>query len=316
MRKRLFVYGFCIIVTAAQAQGVTMNAHAREISLTTENDAYLFRQNDAYYTNGFFFALKTAYEKKGRKVIKGYELGQMIFTPLKRQTDKPADIDRPYCGYLFLHFNETHFTGGHSVIQYMAGIGEVGNASLGEDVQNSYHKLLGYGRFTGWKYQVQNALGIDLSAMYAHTLVEDSSWIKFIPVVQANLGMNYTNAVVGAYLCVGSFENNSNSALWGARVQTRATAARRKFELFAYWHPQLIAQAYNATVEGGLFKKASDTTAVLGEIEPIMFQQNWGVCYAEGRWTSRIELIYQTKEAVIQKTPQRYVSVRVSYRLH
>jgi lipid A 3-O-deacylase len=316
MLKQLLVYGFCIWITGAHAQGVTTVAHAKEVSFTTDNDAYLFQKKDAYYTNGFFFSFKTAYEKNGKKRVQGYELGQMIFTPFIRKTANPSDIDRPYCGYLFLHFNQTRFPGKNSVLQYNAGIGEVGNASFGESVQNSYHKLLGYGRFTGWQYQVQNSLGVDMGVSYAHTLFEDSSWIKFIPVTEANLGMNFTNAKLGAYLCLGSFEDNSNSALWNARVQTKSTVTRKKYELFAYWHPQLVLQGYNSTVQGGLFHKSSDTTAVLGNIEPWMFQQNWGMCYAEGRWTTNLELIYQAKEAVAQKTPQRYVSIRVSYRLH
>jgi lipid A 3-O-deacylase len=98
----------------------------QEFSFTTENDAYLFRKNDAYYTNGFFFALKTAKERKGKKIIKAWELGQMIYTPLIRKTFSPADIDRPYCGYLFLKFSETKFPGNNSVLQYNGGLGEVG----------------------------------------------------------------------------------------------------------------------------------------------------------------------------------------------
>lgn len=315
MRKLLLIYGCCMMISVARSQGVTAVAHAREVSFTSDNDAYLFQKKDAYYTNGFFFGLRTAHEKDGRKILQGYEIGQMIFTPLIRKTAGPGDIDRPYCGYLFLHFDHTKFDDKHnSVFQYGAGIGEVGNASFGESVQNSYHKLLGYGRFTGWQYQVQNALGADLGVSYARSFQEDSSWIKLVPAVEANLGMNYTNAKLGAYLCIGNFENNSNSALWNARVQTKPTATRRKYELFAYWHPQVILQGYNSTVQGGVFTR--DSGAVLGRVQRWMFQQNWGLCYAEGRWTANLELVYQTKEAVDQKTPQQYVSIRASYRLH
>jgi len=304
-----------MMISVAHAQGVTTVPYAKEISFTTDNDAYLFQKKDAYYTNGFFFTLRTAREKNGKKIVEGYELGQMIFTPLIRKTASPADIDRPYCGYLFLRFDHTKFDDKHnSVFQYGAGIGEVGNASFGESVQNSYHKLLGYGRFTGWQYQVKNALGADFGVSYARAFHEDSSWIKFVPVVEANLGMNYTNAKLGAYLCVGSFENNSNSALWNARIQSKSTATKRKYELFAYWHPQVILQGYNSTVQGGMF--TSDTVQVLGKLQQWMFQHSWGVCYAEGRWTTNLELVYQSKEAVDQKTAQQYVSIRASYRLH
>ncbi|MEO8171546.1 MAG: lipid A deacylase LpxR family protein [Sediminibacterium sp.] len=314
MRKYLLIYSASLFVSLTALTQNDTQHFAREFSFTTENDAYLFGQHDAYYTNGFFFSLKTAKERKGRKIIKAWELGQKIFTPLIRKTTGPADIDRPYCGYLFLKFSETKFPGNQSVLQYSAGLGEVGTASFGENVQNSYHKLLGYGRFTGWQYQVQNALGVDLGVTYAHTLLQDSSWIKWTPVVQANLGMNFTNARLGSYLCLGSFENNANSALWNARVQTAATANRKKYELFGYWYPEIIFQAYNATVQGGMFSKGSG--AVLKDIEPVMFQQTLGICYAEGRWTTGLALIFQSKEAVSQNNTHQYGSIQVSYRFH
>jgi lipid A 3-O-deacylase len=312
MRKYLLIYGFGLLVSiAVSAQNETRH-FAKELSFTTENDAYLFGKNDAYYTNGFFFALKTAKERKGKKAIKAWELGQKIYTPLIRKTATPSDIDRPYCGYLFLKYSETKFPGNSSVFQYGGGLGEVGTASFGESVQNSYHKLLGYGRFTGWQYQVQNALGVDLGVTYAYTLWQDSSWIKFMPVVQANLGMNFTNATIGGYLCLGSFENNTNSALWNARVQATSTPTRKNHELFFYWHPEMILQGYNATVQGGIFSKGSG--AVLKDIETVMFQQTLGICYAEGRWTTQLAYVLQTREAVSQKDVHRYGSMQVSYR--
>jgi lipid A 3-O-deacylase len=315
MWKSLFLFSCSLSMLIAGAQNVLQEAYAKEISFTTENDAYLFQHKDAYYTNGVFFAIRSAQEKKGRKLIQGFELGQMIFTPKIRKTEGPSDIDRPYCGYLFLQYNQTRFTGKRSVLQLKAAFGEVGSASLGEDLQNGYHNLLGYGRFAGWQYQVQNAFGIDLGASYAHTLWEDSSWIKIMPVVQANLGMNFTNTKIGTYFCLGLFESNSNSALWNARIQAKATATRKKYELYAYWYPQFIRQFYNATVSGGLFTDKS-ANEVTGTIEPWMFQQNIGICYAAARWTTSFEYIYQTPEAVAQKTAQQYASIRVSYRLH
>jgi lipid A 3-O-deacylase len=315
MRKSLLFLSCSLSMLIAGAQNVSRETYAKEISFTTENDAYLFQSKDAYYTNGVFFAFRTAQEKKGRKLIQGLELGQMIFTPLIRKTEGPSDIDRPYCGYLFLQYNQTRFTGNHSVLQLKVTAGAVGNASLGEDLQNGYHKLLGYGRFSGWQYQVQNAFGIDLGASFAHTIWEDSSWIKIMPVVQANLGMNFTNAKIGTYFCFGSFENNSNSALWNARVQAKDNPTRKKHELYLYWYPQLIKQFYNATVSGGVFQSKGENE-VIGDIEPWMFQQNIGVCYAAARWTTSLEYIYQSTEALAQKRAQQYASVRVSYRLH
>jgi lipid A 3-O-deacylase len=314
MQKLLLFYIFWLGGTGLYAQTVKTDVYSKEIGLTTENDAYLFSKNDAYYTNGFFLNLRSAYEKKGNKLIRDYQIGQMIFTPLDRKNPGPSGIDRPYCGYLFFQFKQTAFRK-KAVIQYNLGIGQVGSASGGEDVQNSYHKLLGYSRFSGWQYQIKNAFGADAGFTYAHTLINDSTSFKIIPVAQANLGMDFTNAKLGAYLCIGSFEDNRNSALWNARMQTKSADTYRKFELFFYIYPQVILQGYNSTVEGGLLNKSS-TTEVLGKLEQWMFQDNLGMCYAQGRWTTNLAFIYQSREAEAQEKPQRYVSVQVSYRLH
>jgi len=314
MLKRLLTY-ICVCYTwlnAAHAQNAGL--FRKELSFTTENDAYLFQKKDAYYTNGVFLGLTKAGTYNGGKLIHSYQAGQMIYTPLSRKVGVLEDIDRPYCGLLFIKYSQTRFHKNGSLFQYSAGISELGPASLGEGLQNSYHKLLGYSRFNGWQYQVQNALGVDFGAAYARTLLVDSAWIKIIPKAQVNLGTTFINASFGIYTVLGSFEKNSNSALWNARVQTAQTVNRRKYELFVYWYPQVIWQGYNGTIEGGLLNKGNG--AVLGSTEKWMFQQAIGLCYAGGRWTTHAAWIYQTREAVSQIRAQQYGSLSLSYRMH
>lgn len=316
MLKTFLTLGFWVTAGLIHAQKTPRKVRAffrSELTFATDNDAFLLQKHDAFYSNGFFLKLAKAGEKKGNKHIRSFELGQMIYTPLSRKTESIADIDRPYCGYLFLKYNQAQFLPKKSILQYSAALGVVGPASAGEGMQNSYHKLLRYARFTGWEYQVRNALGIDLGITYARTIWEDSSWIKLVPVGQLNLGTTFTNARLGMYTSLGIFEKNSSSALWNARIQTQSVETRKKYELFMYWYPQIIFQGYNATVEGGLFNKGPD--AILGQTEPWMLQQNLGLCYAEGRWTTRLELVYQTKEARTQKGPHRYGSIQLSYRM-
>ncbi len=302
-----------VLPFSSSAQPISENNYSKSFSFSNENDAYLLQKKDAYYTNGFFFRLTKAGERKGKKIVRSLQLSQKIYTPLIRKTTGPEDIDRPYCGYLYLGYQQTVFPQNNAILQTRAALGIVGGDSFGEDVQNGYHKLLRYAPFNGWQYQVRNALGIDLGFSYAQTLWQDSSWIQWVPQVEANLGTTFTNASIGSYLCVGSFERHSNSALWDARIQKKQTLTRRNHELFIYWHPQFIFQAYNATIEGGLFSKGEG--AVLGESSRIMFQQNWGLCYAKGRWTTRLEIVYQSREAVAQTLPQRYASFQLSYAL-
>ena len=111
MLKRLLIYagGGCLLATAAIAQHKTPEVYGKEASFTTENDAYLFQKRDAYYTNGVFFSLSKAGEKKGDKLIRAYHLGQMIYTPLSKRALATGDIDRPYCGLHFIKYAVTRF---------------------------------------------------------------------------------------------------------------------------------------------------------------------------------------------------------------
>lgn len=314
MHKHSWIFGLLLsLATGAVAQET--GAYAKEFSFTTDNDAYLFRKNDAYYTNGFFFALRKAGTRNGKKTIRTWELAQKIYTPLIRKTTGPADIDRPYCGYLYLDYSQTFFsTSKDDVLRFHASLGVVGPGSLGEDVQNGYHSLLDYSRFTGWQYQVQNAVGMDVGISYARTLLQDSNWIKLVPMATANLGMLNTNATIGTMLCLGAFERNANSALWNARTQSSPTSTRRKYEFYGFWQPELLVQGYNATVQGGLFGKGSG--AVLGVPETWVWQYRAGLAYAEDRWTVQLAFIHQSRETTTQKRAQQYASALLSYRFH
>lgn len=314
MLKVFFGIVCCFMTYVLNAQHSQPDFFSKELYFTNENDAYLFQKKDANYSNGFFIKYIRAGEKKGNKITRSFELAQMIYTPQIRKTKDITDIDRPYCGYLFMKYGQSSFLRNEQVLQYSASLGIVGPASFGEEVQNAYHTLLNYATFTGWKYQVQNSVGIDLGVTYAKTVLHPTSWLKWIPSAQLNLGTLFTNAKLGSYFCVGRFENNNNSALWNARVQSKEVTLKRNHEFFVYWFPQIILQAYNATVEGGMINKY--TGIELGETTPFMFQEEIGVCFAQDRWTTKIVWVYQTREAVAQKTTQQYVSLQVGYRIH
>jgi lipid A 3-O-deacylase len=299
------------MVTITIGQDSTSN-YSKEISFKTENDAYLLNLNDAYYTNGFFLNYGWAKQKANHKKMQSVELSQMIFTPLNRTATLPVDMDRTYCGYLSLKYMQTRFQAKH-IIQFGGNIGIVGKASGGEWMQNWYHDLIGFAKFKGWQYQIANAVGVDLNLSYA-TNIYNKGVLKLAPVLQANLGTLHTNAKVGMYTVFGVFEKNENSALWNARIDGKTTTRNRHNELFLYWYPQLITQGYNATLQGG--RGVKNSQQLTQDIAPTMFQQAWGLCYAEARWTMRLELVYQSKETPAQTKAQRYGVIQLCYRIH
>lgn len=300
---------------------LTLSCHAnaqekkflrKELSFTTDNDAFLLKKKDAYYTNGFFVQYRFTDTTTIRKKVHALEIGQMIFTPLSKK-ENIADIDRPYCGYLFTRYSQTIASANDAVFQWHGTLGVIGSASLAEQLQNEYHKLLGFLRFKGWEYQVRNAIGLDMGASYAFTAVAFNDMFKIVPIAQANLGTTFTNAKVGMILSAGSFEKNNSSILFNTRVNNGALIPKKKSEIFLYAYPSIIYQAYNATLQGGLFNKGFG--AVLADPKPFVVEQRYGIAYAEERISTKVELIYQSKETDKQTRSQVYGSIQIGYRM-
>lgn len=301
----------CLFVHACFAQQT--HPLRKEFLFTTENDAFLFQVKDAYYTNGVFLNLRIADTSSRQKKIHSFEIGQKIFTPVSKKAETGNEIDRPYCGYLFVGYTQLNSFRNDALLQWGANLGIVGNASLGEALQNSYHELFGFKRFEGWKYQVRNAVGIDLTASYAQTLFNFQDILKVVPVAEASLGTQFTHAKAGAFLCIGAFENNNRSVLFNTRTSTGYAAPKKKMELFMYVYPSVLIQAYNASLQGGLFNKGNG--AILADPETWLLEHRFGIGFANSRFSSRIELIHQSKEATSQLQAQNYGSVQVGFRM-
>lgn len=285
----------------------------REFLFTSENDAFLFQIKDAYYTNGVFLNFRIADISGLRKKIHSFEIGQKIFTPVSQKAETGNEIDRPYCGYLFVGYTRLNSYKNDALFHWGGNVGVVGNTSLGEALQNSYHKLFGFKRFEGWKYQVRNAIGIDFNASYAQTLFNYQDLLKIVPFAEATLGTHFTNVRAGAILCIGAYESNKSSVLFNTRVSSGYAAPKKKMELFVYAYPSVLVQAYNASLQGGLFNKGNG--AILANPETWVVEHRWGICFAKNRFSSRMELIHQSKEATSQLQAQNYGSVQVGIRM-
>jgi hypothetical protein len=306
---------FCTNITAQEQQKTKFS---KEFSLVSDDDAYLLQRKDKYYTAGTFFTLNVAKEKKGRKKIIAYELGQMIYTPLKPINSSNNTIDRPFCGYLYLKYAESIFTQKDAFINYSIALGTLGGYSYAENTQLFVHQLFGLYHFTGWQYQIGNSAELNSNVNYAQTIIVDNKEnpsFKIVPFIQLNLGTTFTNARLGTYFCLGAFEKNSNSALFNAGINKKRIPTKRNHELFFYFYPQLTMQGYDATIQGSLSGN-SNSHAVTSFTNPFMYQQNLGFVYAQNRWSTKIEFIYQTKECSTQTLSQHYGSLKLSYRFN
>lgn len=313
MPKHCFVLLLCCatgLSLCAQVQ-TKQRPYRREFSMVTENDAYLLAMRDAYYTNGLFLRWNVADTFAGNKLVRGFELGQSIYTPSSFAVTRPSDIDRPYCGYLYGRYTQTRFSAQKEGLwQWSISAGVVGKASLGQALQEGYHKLFHYKRFEGWQYQIGNALGLDAAVGGAFTLFSLPGVMKLVPQFEASLGLHNTYLRVGSILVLGRFARNDQSALFQARVDRFRISPT---EFFFYTQPQLCLQVYNATLQGGLLN--TDPDAVTASPQTLVFQQRTGLCFAQHRFTAKLEWVFQTRETASQHTNQQYGGIGLAYRM-
>ena len=288
-----------------------ISANAQQIGFTTENDAYLLKLKDAYYSNGIFLHLNYADESKKKiKRVHRFELGQQIFTPLKRTTRTPADIDRPYAGYTYIQYTRSWFNNEKSVLQVNGTLGIIGPVSGGEALQNTYHRWLQYAPFLGWRYQISNQLVLNTGALYAHNILATNKF-KWMGWGATQLGTAFVNASLGSKMLYGLFNSNQSSQLWNAAVEKKGMPSK---EFFIYWNPKITAQGYNATISGGS-KTAADSAVTLNP-KTLVFQNTIGLAYSEGRWAAQIELVHQSRETTIQLNRHRYLGLQLQYRIN
>ena len=198
-----------------------------------ENDFFTQLTNtDRHYTNGLrisrvsapgeiprwlgaMAAVPSQFGPAGEPVAQRWavSIGHSIFTPDDTDAFALVPDDRPYAGWAYLGFSVhsvyegTGGAGRQDVFAVEAGI--VGESALGEQVQNTYHDLIGVDRSNGWDNQLRDEPGLQFvferKWRSAHTDAnpEGHEEIDFIPHVSVSLGNVLTDVGVGGMVRFG-----------------------------------------------------------------------------------------------------------------
>ncbi|MEO8822412.1 MAG: lipid A deacylase LpxR family protein [Ginsengibacter sp.] len=308
-----------IFFSSSEAQHSTSGIYSKQLSITTENDYYLFQGKDGYYTNGVIINYsKIQHPVKARfiKQVDHFEIGQKIFTGFSRKIYDVSEIDRPVAGYLYAKFSRSGFLTHNRLFQWGVSLGTIGKAALGEQMQNSFHKLINVDPSMWgwiWDYQLKTEPGINVHGLYAKGLVEaKTSFFQLTPVTNATLGTSFTNISQGLFFQLGKVKPLDESAYWNASVEENQVSPNKKSELFFYYLPEIKFQLYNAAIQGGLFRE--DKGPITSTVKPFVFTQQLGALYSFERYTLRLGIVFETKEARTQHFDQMYGSIQGSYR--
>jgi lipid A 3-O-deacylase len=296
-------------------------SYTDEIGTSSANDFYISNK-DRYYTNGNLFHYRHALKQDGidstlEKKIFELESGQKIFNPFYAKAPDPATHDRPFTAYLYLGSSFNWFFKNGKMIRVTAQIGTIGPNALGEEVQTSYHKLLNIFKPRGWEYQLKNEMGLNLSADYNKLFYRSQNkLLDFTGLSTALLGNTFSGAIVGGMLRFGKinpmYESVSYNSLIGNRPS--ATNGRPKKEFFFFLKPLVNYVAYDATIEGGLFRK--DKGPITFGAKPFVFQQDIGTSFSSPRWSVNFVATLKSKDVESRATGYTYATWSVLYRFN
>ncbi len=187
---RIFAGWLWMLVAAIVPTGAPPVLGAEDgqtLTFQSENDRYVVPSTDRHYTNGFKLSwlsrkqtdlpavldrlsnLPSVFVESGSKPLTrriGVSLGHSIFTPEDTESRELVKDDRPYAGWAYvglsLHAIHADAEGGPARRDTLAiELGVVGPGAGGEDVQNTWHDIIGADRSNGWDNQLKNEPGFN-----------------------------------------------------------------------------------------------------------------------------------------------------------
>lgn len=264
-----------------QAQD-TSAVYTKEFTLITENDNYNFTKQDRYYSNGLFlryqWLAKQPSSPRLAAKLHRIEVGHMIYNPhLNRRSLEQVleQQDRPYAGWMYASYGQTNVYNDEHVLQFDGAVGILGPGAKGKELQTNYHNFIGLYKLYGWENQLQNEVGVNASVRYYQPLIAATKSFSLHAAGKATLGNTFTNASAGALLKLGKLEDEQYTAYWAGHLGQSKQQQQHQTEFIFFVEPMLMAQAYNATVQGGLFRK--DKGNYVSELNPFIYLIKSGI---------------------------------------
>ena len=140
-------------------------------------------------------------------LVPGIQVIQDIVTPEDTSKKELIPDDLPYAGYLSVRFSlfEWH---NFTLKQYYWSIGMVGPASGGEQMQKSFHALIGNNEPKGWKHQLDNQLMLGLGYVLGYRtwqrVTKNGRRANWFNTMSIDLGNFYTGAMFGTLFQFGA----------------------------------------------------------------------------------------------------------------
>lgn len=222
-----------------------------------ENDFFL--GSDRYYTQGLDLEMvtplfnrlitnKLLYNPRFSYTRYGIGIQHNAFTPGSVSDPSLLIGDRPYAGVLTIrNFAIAIDTLRRQRFYTSAVAGVIGKAAIAGDIQGFVHKVLGNYMPNGWLHQIRNDIILNYDAAYEKELLRYRHFFLLSAAANVNVGTLLTGAGVSTTVMLGHFHSPFSDE----------RASRRHLHFYIYDQPSAYLPGYNATLQGGVFNRAS-----------------------------------------------------------
>ena len=294
--KHILLFCFLLITYYSFSQ----QKFSKEISFVTDNDLYVSVNRDRYYTNGMFLNYrhlhKTTNNQLDKKIFE-WLIGHEMYTPYKAIVTNINDHDRPFAGYLYASFGVKNVYKSNKILNFSSQMGIIGSGAFGKELQDFIHGIYGFKKAVGWKYQIKNAIALNLSSEYVNLIsVNETNSFDISWVSSAKLGTIYTNVSSGFYMRFGfiPLQKIMNSIAFNTNLNNENTNYKREAESFFYIKPMLRYALYDATLQGSFLNKGSEVTK---ELIPLVFDIQFGLKFTVNRFNFGYIFNYNTSKS-------------------
>ncbi len=318
MKKYLLVFTFIFLRLIPFSGAQPNTSFKNQFGFRSDNDAYLGYGQDRYYTNGLFISFRRATDqskltKKLNKIIWEIEGGQKMYNPQSGNITDISLVDRPFAAYLYAGGSINMLFNSENALKVSLQAGTVGPDAKGKETQEFLHSIVGFYEIKGWEFQVNNETAVNTSIDYKYFLNRTSSGnTDFTVDSYLNVGNTFSGAGVGILFRAGDLRQLFHSASTGSAISNNSSAKDlSEREFFFYAKPMLHYIAYDATIQGGLFR--NDKGPVTFGAKPVVFSQQAGLIYSKNRWTADFSVIFKSRELKSTAKPHQYGSAALYY---
>jgi lipid A 3-O-deacylase len=269
----------------------------RYVRLHYEND--YFSKTDIYYTQGIDLeivhpALKSfptsfLLLKQLRKENKtGVAIEHIGFTPTSISHAEILDGDRPFASCFFVKtFSITNDSLKNYRISSGISIGIIGPGAGGKEFQQAIHRWINDEPPKGWSNQIRNDLILNYAVDYEKRIYGYQRNFLATWKTGGQIGTLHDKISESITLMTGFFDSPYKCF---SKETTR-------FQVYAFFEPQIHVIGYDATLQGGLLNGAVNPYVIsAGDITRTVLQYNTGLAVRFKKISVEYFQSYLTKE--------------------